>query len=288
MPGVTDMRVAMTAEKIAAHDRRDRQRQGRRRQVDRRRQPRGRAGADGQARSAWSTPTSTAPRSPGSWAMRSRPELIDQQIVPVPTHGVRMLSIGQLIEPGTAVAWRGPMAASALGQPDGRRLGRLRIADRRPAARHRRRPDDPDPEMEAGRRGDRLDAAGPVADRRDPRDRHVPQDGRAGDRPDREHGRLCLPALRRGQRPVRQRRRGGGGRRDGDPLPRPHPARTVDPRGLRRRPAAGRRRRRGGGYLPRRLAVALAREQVEGGRPCRSTRDEDIAALLAGDAARSR
>jgi ATP-binding protein involved in chromosome partitioning len=44
----------------------------------------------------------------------SRPELIDQQIVPVPTHGVRMLSIGQLIEPGTAVAWRGPMTASAL------------------------------------------------------------------------------------------------------------------------------------------------------------------------------
>ena len=27
-----------------------------------------------------------------------------------------MLSIGQLVEPGTAVAWRGPMAASALGQ----------------------------------------------------------------------------------------------------------------------------------------------------------------------------
>jgi ATP-binding protein involved in chromosome partitioning len=45
----------------------------------------------------------------------SRPELADEQIVPVPTHGVRMLSIGQLIEPGTAVAWRGPMTASALG-----------------------------------------------------------------------------------------------------------------------------------------------------------------------------
>jgi ATP-binding protein involved in chromosome partitioning len=43
-----------------------------------------------------------------------RPELVDEQIVPVPAHGVRMLSIGQLIEPGTAVAWRGPMTASAL------------------------------------------------------------------------------------------------------------------------------------------------------------------------------
>ena len=39
---------------------------------------------------------------------------IDQQIVPGRRHGVKMLSIGQLIEPGTAVAWRGPMTASAL------------------------------------------------------------------------------------------------------------------------------------------------------------------------------
>jgi ATP-binding protein involved in chromosome partitioning len=45
-----------------------------------------------------------------------RPELADRQIVPVRAWGVRMLSIGQLIEPGTAVAWRGPMTGSALGQ----------------------------------------------------------------------------------------------------------------------------------------------------------------------------
>jgi ATP-binding protein involved in chromosome partitioning len=43
-----------------------------------------------------------------------RPELAGEQIVPLPAHGIRMLSIGQLIEPGTAVAWRGPMTASAL------------------------------------------------------------------------------------------------------------------------------------------------------------------------------
>jgi ATP-binding protein involved in chromosome partitioning len=54
------------------------------------------------------------PSQPRIMGNASRPELIDQQIVPVPTHGVRMLSIGQLIEPGTAVAWRGPMTASAL------------------------------------------------------------------------------------------------------------------------------------------------------------------------------
>jgi ATP-binding protein involved in chromosome partitioning len=45
-----------------------------------------------------------------------RPELADKRIVPVEAHGVKMLSIGQLVEPGTALAWRGPMIASALGQ----------------------------------------------------------------------------------------------------------------------------------------------------------------------------
>ncbi len=45
-----------------------------------------------------------------------RPELNEKRIVPVQAHGVKMLSIGQLVEPGTALAWRGPMIASALGQ----------------------------------------------------------------------------------------------------------------------------------------------------------------------------
>ncbi len=55
------------------------------------------------------------PSQPRIMGNSGRPELIDEQIVPVPVHGVRMLSLGQLIEPGTAVAWRGPMTASALG-----------------------------------------------------------------------------------------------------------------------------------------------------------------------------
>ncbi len=54
------------------------------------------------------------PSQPRIMGQNGRPELIDEQIVPLPAHGVRMLSIGQLIEPGTAVAWRGPMTASAL------------------------------------------------------------------------------------------------------------------------------------------------------------------------------
>ncbi|HEY0327058.1 MAG TPA: Mrp/NBP35 family ATP-binding protein [Allosphingosinicella sp.] len=54
------------------------------------------------------------PSQPRIMGNQSRPELHDQQIVPVDTYGVKMLSIGQLIEPGSAVAWRGPMTASAL------------------------------------------------------------------------------------------------------------------------------------------------------------------------------
>ncbi|HYD11520.1 MAG TPA: Mrp/NBP35 family ATP-binding protein [Allosphingosinicella sp.] len=54
------------------------------------------------------------PSQPRIMGQSARPELVDEMIVPLPAHGVRMLSIGQLIEPGTAVAWRGPMTASAL------------------------------------------------------------------------------------------------------------------------------------------------------------------------------
>ena len=46
-----------------------------------------------------------------------RPEARGKQLIPVATRwGVPMLSMGQLVEPGRAVAWRGPMAAGALGQ----------------------------------------------------------------------------------------------------------------------------------------------------------------------------
>ncbi|WP_419827516.1 Mrp/NBP35 family ATP-binding protein [Sphingomonas sp.] len=56
----------------------------------------------------------------------SQPRLLDaperpfaeaQRLLPVETrYGVPMLSMGQLVEPGKALAWRGPMASSALGQ----------------------------------------------------------------------------------------------------------------------------------------------------------------------------
>jgi ATP-binding protein involved in chromosome partitioning len=46
-----------------------------------------------------------------------RPTARDKVLDPVPTpYGVPMLSMGQLVDPGRALAWRGPMAAGALGQ----------------------------------------------------------------------------------------------------------------------------------------------------------------------------
>ena len=46
-----------------------------------------------------------------------KPQARADKLVPVPNQwGVPMLSMGQLIEPGKAIAWRGPMAGNALGQ----------------------------------------------------------------------------------------------------------------------------------------------------------------------------
>ncbi len=46
-----------------------------------------------------------------------RPQAEDQKLIPVPSKwGVSVLSMGHLVEPGRAIAWRGPMAGNALGQ----------------------------------------------------------------------------------------------------------------------------------------------------------------------------
>ena len=47
----------------------------------------------------------------------ARPTAKDQKLEPVPTRfGVPMLSMGHLVKPNQAIAWRGPMAGNALGQ----------------------------------------------------------------------------------------------------------------------------------------------------------------------------
>ncbi|MCH4893815.1 MULTISPECIES: P-loop NTPase [unclassified Sphingomonas] len=46
-----------------------------------------------------------------------KPQARDKMLVPVETpYGVPLLSMGQLVAPGQAIAWRGPMAGGALGQ----------------------------------------------------------------------------------------------------------------------------------------------------------------------------
>lgn len=50
-------------------------------------------------------------------SQNQRPQARDQTLLPVDTEfGVKLLSMGQLVEPGRAIAWRGPMVGSALGQ----------------------------------------------------------------------------------------------------------------------------------------------------------------------------
>ena len=47
----------------------------------------------------------------------ARPTAKDQRLEPVATRfGVPMLSMGHMVKPGQAIAWRGPMAGNALGQ----------------------------------------------------------------------------------------------------------------------------------------------------------------------------
>ncbi|MDN3644603.1 Mrp/NBP35 family ATP-binding protein [Pontixanthobacter aestiaquae] len=46
-----------------------------------------------------------------------KPEARDDKLVPVPSpHGIPLLSMGHLVEPGKALAWRGPMAGNAMAQ----------------------------------------------------------------------------------------------------------------------------------------------------------------------------
>jgi len=50
-------------------------------------------------------------------AANLKPQARDQTLLPVESpFGVKLLSMGQLVAPGRAIAWRGPMVGNALGQ----------------------------------------------------------------------------------------------------------------------------------------------------------------------------
>jgi ATP-binding protein involved in chromosome partitioning len=54
------------------------------------------------------------PSQPTLLGSHAKPEAEDEKLIPVEAHGIRFLSLGQLVSPGHALAWRGPMATGAL------------------------------------------------------------------------------------------------------------------------------------------------------------------------------
>lgn len=56
------------------------------------------------------------PSQPTLLGTSERPEAKEKQLIPVEAQGVKLLSVGQLVSPGHALAWRGPMASGALTQ----------------------------------------------------------------------------------------------------------------------------------------------------------------------------
>ena len=56
------------------------------------------------------------PSQPTLLGTSEKPQAEKEKLIPVEAHGVKLLSVGQLVSAGTALAWRGPMASSALNQ----------------------------------------------------------------------------------------------------------------------------------------------------------------------------
>ena len=56
------------------------------------------------------------PSQPRLFGTSARPEAKGKLLIPVEVQGVRLLSVGQLVPAGQALAWRGPMASGALAQ----------------------------------------------------------------------------------------------------------------------------------------------------------------------------
>ena len=56
------------------------------------------------------------PSQPTLLGNADKPTAHDDQLIPVEAHGVKFLSLGHLVSPGHALAWRGPMATGALAR----------------------------------------------------------------------------------------------------------------------------------------------------------------------------
>jgi len=56
------------------------------------------------------------PSQPTLLGSSEKPTAAGDKLIPVEAHGVKFLSLGQLVAPGQALAWRGPMATGALSR----------------------------------------------------------------------------------------------------------------------------------------------------------------------------
>jgi ATP-binding protein involved in chromosome partitioning len=56
------------------------------------------------------------PSQPTILGTDAKPDAADDRLIPVEAHGLKFLSLGQLVSPGHALAWRGPMATGALAR----------------------------------------------------------------------------------------------------------------------------------------------------------------------------
>lgn len=56
------------------------------------------------------------PSQPTLLGSDTKPTAENEQLIPVEAHGIKFLSLGQLVSPGHALAWRGPMATGALAK----------------------------------------------------------------------------------------------------------------------------------------------------------------------------
>jgi ATP-binding protein involved in chromosome partitioning len=56
------------------------------------------------------------PSIPLMMGIHDRPQMVQQKLLPLEAHGVKVMSIGFLVDPMQAVIWRGPMVSGALKQ----------------------------------------------------------------------------------------------------------------------------------------------------------------------------
>jgi len=56
------------------------------------------------------------PSQPTLLGNKGQPTAENERLIPIEAHGIRFLSLGNLVKPGQALAWRGPMATGALAK----------------------------------------------------------------------------------------------------------------------------------------------------------------------------